>query len=410
MTQSNKQNPQSAGDIDLSFGVNGEVKLTEGSIRAVTDDGEGLILAVWIDEETQLHRVLSDGSKDLTFGDNGVVKCQFEKDEDARPEQLIRQADGKFLLVGSSIRTHFLWRTAVSRFHPNGRPDLEYGTKIFPYPYDPDSVRFYPHRPVACLQADGKLLVSSGYRVDDVDGRPIYEAGRLHRLDVNGLSDRGFGIDGQIEIRIKGQDTRIEGIGALPDAKIVVSATLDRVKDDTSNARISVACLESNGKLDQTFADGGYWEAKNYSSSAKMTVDDDKIILLGTEKRDGAAVSTFSMFKLMPDGKPDPTFNDGAPLPIDVGEGRLFPVTVMHSKQRIVALVYRFDGDIWIHVMRVHNRGELDLDFGGAGSIKLGPGDASDGIVQGNSGRIILAADCGSYTTKKEPTVIGILS
>ncbi|WP_434684789.1 delta-60 repeat domain-containing protein [Pseudomonas sp. R4-75] len=280
--------PRNAGGIDLSFGKEGFVEGTSGdSVRAITEHLGAIVYAEWSGDDIRLCRLHADGSVDSNFGQNGAVRWRFESGQRAAPEQLISQPDGKILLLGRTIddRDPFIWRAAVSRFHPNGSPDLIFGTPILPYPYDPEEVSLTTHVPVFAQQTDGKLLITTGYSVIDAQGTSLFEAGRITRLESTGVTDSGFGVQGEIEVRINGQDTRIESVGLLSsefDESIVVSARVDRIRNSSANQTMGVACFKLTGLLDQTFAAHGYWEALPGTTLSKMLIDSDKIMCLGT--------------------------------------------------------------------------------------------------------------------------------
>ena len=406
-----KSSPRNPGEVDPSFGANGLIEIPEGDqVRAIMEDNDALIYAVWRGRETWLYRVFKDGAADHSFGEQGLVKWSFETGENASPEQLIRQPDGKFLLIGRSISNGdpFLWRAAVSRFHPNGSPDLIFGTRILPYPFDPDKVHMVVHLPVATLQADGKLLLATGYRVLDTQGYSLREAGRLHRFEADGAPDMTFGIQGQIEVRINGQDTSIEGIGVLTDGSIIVSATIDRGHDGFSNTKMALACLKSNGALSQGFAVSGYWEAERPTRTPRISIKNDQIMVMGIDLGEEGSHLWFS--QLDANGKADPDFNNALPLLVQLPFATSFPMVVLQSETRVIGLVTGYDGAEWACLVGVQDDGSLDLGYGAQGIATLGPGYLRSGALQQTAQRVIVAADMGEFPGKKVPTVIGVLN
>lgn len=407
--------PRKPGDIDRSFGVEGFVEGPLGnSVRALANDRGGFVSAEWAGDDIVLRRLHANGSVDTAFGQNGIVQWNFENGQRAAPEQLISQPDGKFLLLGRTISNSdpMVWRAAVSRFHPNGSPDLVFGTRIIPYPYDPDQVWFVSHLPLAKLQADGKLLVTSGYSALDKHGGGIFEAGRIYRLDSNGAPDLAFGIQGQIEIRIKGQDTKIDSIDLLSDESgeaIVVSATIDRVRETTSHPRAALACFKATGMLNQDFASDGYWEAEHLSFFSTMTIDNDRILCAGTAQIPEHGQALW-ITRLTAQGQADIAFNKGEYLIIRLPVMPIYPTTLMPSDARTIVLMTGTSGDEWVYLLGIREDGSLDPDFADSGISSIGVGQVWAGAIQSDNEGFVVAADLGPYGRKRIPNIIGVLN
>jgi uncharacterized delta-60 repeat protein len=405
--------PRAAGNIDLSFGKEGFVEGTSGySVRAITEHRGAIVYAEWGGDDIRVCRLHADGSVDTDFGQNGAFQWTFEPGHRAAPEQLISQPDGKIVLLGRTIDNDdpFIWRTAVSRFHPNGSPDLVFDTRIVPYPYEPGRVSITTHLPFVALQADGKLLITTGYSVD-AHGSRIFEAGRISRLQSTGATDPSFGIQGQIEVRINGQNTRIEGIGLLSSESgesIVISAMVDRPQDNQANQTIGVACFKSTGLLDQGFAEHGYWEAPPATTMAKMLIDHGRVVCLGT-----AYVPDFGtalwLTRLTAQGEVDPGFNNAVPLTLRLADMPSFPTGLLQAGARLNVLMTGDDnvrGQLYL--LGIREDGSLDLDFGEAGVAHLGSGRVWAGAIQSDNQRLVIAADLPQFDGIYQPTLIGL--
>ena len=76
-----------------------------------------------------LARLSSDGSLDLTFGNQGVVTTDFTPGMNRYDDfgtDVIIQADGRIIAAGST-ETASGWDFAVARYHPDGRLDSSFG-------------------------------------------------------------------------------------------------------------------------------------------------------------------------------------------------------------------------------------------------------------------------------------------
>lgn len=415
MNQSTQRNaPHAAGNIDPSFGEGGFVDGTSGySVRAITEHRGAIVYAEWGGDDIRVCRLHADGSVDTDFGQEGAFQWTFEPERRAAPEQLISQPDGKILLLGRTIDKvdEFIWRTAVSRFHPDGSLDEDFGTRIFPYPYEPGSVSITTHLPFVALQADGKLLITTGYSVD-AQGSRIFEAGRIFRLQSTGVSDPSFGIQGQIEVRINGQNTRIESIGLLSGESgesIAVSAQVDRPQGNYVTKTIGVACFKSTGQLDQGFAVRGYWEAPPGTTLAKMLIDNDRVVCLGT-----AQVPDFGralwLTRLTARGEVDPEFNNAVPLTIRLPHAPSFPTGLLQAGARLNVLMTGDDVRGQLYLLGIREDGSLDLDFGEAGVAHIGSGSVWAGAIQSDNERLVIAADLAQFDGINKPTLIGLLN
>lgn len=414
MTAQAKKTPKKAGELDESFAEMGLINIpggSHGSTRCVVESSQGkLVYVVYQGRFCWLRRAMADGSPDPEFGQQeGVTKWQFEANTDARPTQLLAQADGKLLLIGSTGSDPFMRRTAVTRFNENGTPDLIFGTKILPFPVDPvpPEHALTTPAPVGCIGADGRLLLASGYLLNSYDGSFRKEEGLLQRYDATGEPDVEFGT---LKVRFNGEDSRIQSVDVLPDNRIVVFGSLDRPNQGQSHSRSALACYTPKGELDRTFAMDGYWEADEYSYFGDMQVHDDKVIF--SSSRTIGDVVYLAVNRLLADGSVDLSFNSGEAVLINLDVPSVVPMSIaVQSDRKIVVAGYTFDGvQQTLFWLRVSEAGVLDVDFADQGVSRHADGYLSDGIVQRESGRIIFAADLGPYTQEKYPKVIGVQS
>ncbi|MEP7038942.1 MAG: hypothetical protein ABI891_11440, partial [Acidobacteriota bacterium] len=126
------------GTLDTSFGTNGIVdlplntsdeKLNDFIIQPngkliVVGDHYGSFPAVF-----SVFRYNADGTRDITFGTNGVIPTQFPAGSDfASAEHVVLQPDGKIVVLGSTILNSQVDKVALARYNADGTLDTSFGT------------------------------------------------------------------------------------------------------------------------------------------------------------------------------------------------------------------------------------------------------------------------------------------
>lgn len=350
----------SPGELDTAFADNGifNVPVARGSTRSmVADEQGGVILAVWATPEIQLYRIHSDGTQDMQFGQNGVVRWFFAPGINSRPVQLMLQPDGKIILLGQVGDDIFSQETALTRFNRGGSPDLIFGNKII-------SGR-NTWQPAGCLQTDGKILVLVRIPMADNSG----ERTLLYRLLTNGEVDQEFGGQGFIEVSFNDEESGGAAVGVAEDGKILVGGNVDRT--NPVRRSMAVARYFPGGGLDSSFGAGGYWESESYNTMQRMIFSGDSIVCVG-DNLDSLNSYHASIAKLTKDGKSDPTFNNGNIVIIDIPSSS--PGTagvdcqgvVMQSDNKIIVGGNEGAEDtaFWL---RLQPDGSLDSQFGNEG-------------------------------------------
>ena len=155
------------GNIDSSFGTNGSAaakQLFIGSPRqciAVQTDGKIAIGGSTNNDSTKFGviRFLSNGQRDISFGNNGFVYTSFAK-WFADVTAITAEADGKLIAVGNI--TNFQpgnFGFAAARFSSNGSLDNSFGTNGKISRMDPT---FRINATGIGFQPDGKIIIA-GY-------------------------------------------------------------------------------------------------------------------------------------------------------------------------------------------------------------------------------------------------------
>jgi uncharacterized delta-60 repeat protein len=152
---------QSDGSLDLTFGQNGKVITTLGWIDvalsvAVQTDGKIIVAGLTQDDMGEMDfailRYQENGMLDSSFGINGVVITDFGGQDWANSVKL--QNDGKILVAGSTYQ-NYNTDFAICRYHTNGILDYSFGvngkvtTDFWGFGDEANDMR---------LQPDGKIL------------------------------------------------------------------------------------------------------------------------------------------------------------------------------------------------------------------------------------------------------------
>ncbi|MHC8395121.1 NHL repeat-containing protein [Pseudomonas sp. LB3P93] len=396
-SQSNSNSFVNAGELDPAFALEGifNVPSGPGSIRSIIADGDdAFVLAAWVNKECWLYRVFSNGTQDLQFGQNGVAKWSFSPGLDSLPEQLLRQSDGKFLLIGKVGEDVFKRQTALTRFNRNGSPDLIFGNKIF------SSADLMTSS--ICLQTDGKILVLP-YGSGSSDERKVV----LFRLQSNGETDLEFGNKGFIEFQFNDQSSQGVSMAVMDDGNIVVGGTVSGPSGSGEIAK-AVARFLPDGVLDSSFGQSGCWESENSNKMQKMIVHENSIICVGLNMAGGyfACVS-----KVTQEGAYDPTFNNGQTVVVNIEAD--IPAFFVGCR----AVVVQADGCIvaageagnvergfWLRLLP---DGNPDAGFGRNGVFNYQqPSLVFELMAQTNDQRILAAVDLMS--PERTPHVFGI--
>lgn len=191
--------------LDSTFGKGGIVKdvYTNDKFKTPTDvvlqpDGKIIVTGEFIG------RYKHDGTPDSSFGGVGLIRTSnFTTPNDAYATSVVLQNDKKII-----VTTYSPTGSSVLRILPDGTPDSSFGAF--------GVARLCCGNAVCCvLQTDGKIVIGS---------EGIYSA-IAARLNLNGSIDSTFGGKGFVETRTGIYQGHVEGIGVLPDGRVVIGGT-----------------------------------------------------------------------------------------------------------------------------------------------------------------------------------------
>jgi uncharacterized delta-60 repeat protein len=264
------------GALDTTFGAGGRVYIEfadAGGVPrpwdiVVQPDGKPII-GGWLAPNTwgfNLVRLRTDGSRDTSFGTNGVAVGGGEANKkrvDVRDIHLL--PDGRILAAGNGTDE---WddTIAVGRFTAQGVLDSTFGD---------DGIRLVGPQPfggalgaLIDVGPDGKIVLASQ------GNRCLCEpTAMLAKLNANGSTDRDFGIGGLVYRAIANGEVRMNGLEILRNGEIVVSTSSAYGGKNWSSLLLNFL---PDGQVDSTFGNNGlsYISQMNVGTIVYGTGDD----------------------------------------------------------------------------------------------------------------------------------------
>lgn len=294
------------GSFDNTFGAGGKISIDVARIDQVFDAGlsaDGKILlagatTVGNSLDFLLMQLTSEGERDASFGNNGVVTVDFSGRNDTAFALAI-QPDGKIILAGTT-GTYYdpIADFALVRFLPDGSLDSSFGS---------GQVRTQVsiwNKDVAksvVVQPDGKII-AGGYAFMSTPDDAV-----LVRYNPDGTLDASFGSGGiAIENWSGGSDyDAIEDIELLPDNKIIACGK--------SGHYAAAGRYNSDGSLDTTFGTNGISSGPGDILNSIEQLEDGHILTSG---RSGLHAL---IMRINSDGTLDSTFDEDGILLLDQG-------------------------------------------------------------------------------------------
>jgi len=245
-----------AGSLDPTFATNGKFVYDNGfndlfHCTAIQEDQKIIAAGVSYDAAytatAKVFRFMPDGSIDTDFATDGVFS--YSLNNEANINDVVIKDNGKIILVGSTT-DYSNYKILILQLNDDGTLDNTFGTNgVVVQKISPASGPYEDFGYAVTLQSDGKILVAG--RSDDLsyNGVPV-----VVRFNENGTLDTSFGTDGVAGITVTGIDNVFDCIALQEDGKIVVSGHYEL---GLQYFGMLVARFDSNGTLDDSFADDG---------------------------------------------------------------------------------------------------------------------------------------------------------
>ncbi len=385
-----------AGALDQSFGTNGIVvetpSLFNDDVRAITvqDDGKfligGYIQNSFTSWDFGLIRFNDDGTKDLTFGNNGTVITPIENQSEGNA--LAIQNDGKIVMCGASD-----WHINLARYSASGAIDNslgQNGTIIT------DISGYYSELCTAIdIQNDGKILLAGYAQHNSNDNSYIV----LLRYNVDGTLDNSFGTNGIVV----GTEGESYDMTVQDDGKIILCGT--------SNSNLALWRYNADGSVDNSFGSNGLVLTPfgNSAIGKAMSIVDNNKILVGGHAHTGFLTNAFLLSQYNSDGTPDNTFGTNGIANAIVGTSSQTKAMAITDNGSIFLAGAANNGATSsnLALAKFESDGSLDLNFGDNGTvitqISSTTSQANDMAIHDN-GRLLLAGHF--YNTDNQDLVI----
>jgi len=432
---------QQPGDLDLTFGMGGQVLtkiLTEidpadwyaefptTESMLVQPDGKILVCGRFMDDAisewfgTFIVRYMPDGTLDTSFGDNGKVVLSPPSPPipiggDAYGYQSVGadmalQPDGKIVLIGQGANGEAI---LVQRYTTSGQLDTTFGTSGTTFVQGTADEKGTS----IAVQPDGKI-VGLGSDFEQL-GAPYRSSFLLFRLNADGSPDTSFGLAGTGKVFSKNGYGGAEVL-LQPDGKVlVVGGSLLTSYDEP--ARTLLARFNLDGSPDASFGTDGLvtHQVNNMNSATSVAAlqADGKIVVAGymfpIEVPDTHPIpgSQSYVARYNPDGSPDTGFGTDGVVAFERSFESSTNTVLLQTNGKIVVT-----GGPDFTVIRLHSDGTLDpgFDSGGrtvfpinAGGVNHVYGYATNGALQPD-GKILVTGMFGIYDTVSHKGIKGI--
>lgn len=325
------------GELDLSFGNAGIVSTHFGfgddflNDLAIGDDDS--IVAVGrafggVNDDLAVARYHSDGSLDLAFGSNGLVRTDLQPGSPNTYDNgnaLLLQTDGKIVVVGE---THTNCKNILARYLPDGQLDKSFGTAgtgivIIRFSGNHDTLN------AVAFSTSGQIITAGTI----ADGRDFAAT----RLSKDGILDTTIGVNGIVILNMGAVD-KVSSVGVRPDGKILISG----YTGSTTNQSMIALQLLPSGALDTGWASGGSRIVKLDSSKAGLDrihraelLPDGSLLAVG-QAREGNYLFS-AVLRLTAEGSLDSGFGSGGLVAMSINSD---------SNEALYGLVRR--GSNWV--------------------------------------------------------------
>jgi uncharacterized delta-60 repeat protein len=325
------------GELDSSFAPGPQLTVKQSPLEdefdlAVSPDGKPVIAAYGGGEAgLVVARLGLDGHLDSSFGNGGIASA---------PEKLISQVrgvpkvavqpDGKVLVaIQGGFEGEGQERPIeIVRFTVSGQLDPEFGDGGEARPLLPTQAK--PTK--IFVGANGAITIPVPYCC--LGGTPLYGEGfSVARLQPSGQFDPSWAGDGSLFFPTPGAQGSVEAAAPTADGGLLLSY---EASTETVSTVGNVIKLTPEGALDPSFGNGGSLRLFNRVGSVNPVdlTADGKGRLVGV----GGGGGRIAVFRLLPDGGKDRTFNGGERVVVPYGGGGETKYMVgIQSNGRIIA-------------------------------------------------------------------------
>ncbi len=351
------------------------------SLATPLPDGSTLLFGFGTAGSELLHiaKIGPNGTIDRTFGTGGVASLSAPNSGrySFQASQVLRQADGKLLLVSSAQPPGSpplsLFQLRVTRLNADATLDRSYGIEGTAMTSVDESCG--RDCATAALQPDGALVLTgtTGAFAQPPATPNLHWA--VTRLTPSGTVDRGFGSDGIATIAAAGS-TRGFNV-AIGGAGTIVASSQSQLG---TTSKLLLTRLTSSGAPDATFAGGTPVDVPLLPGFQMLALDDGSIVLHGNAP--GSSTESISspgrLVRYSASGAPDTAFGSGGYVDLgnEIHVTQLLPaaghaVLVVGGRGERVNVKLVTPGGTFDPSLGGRQGHDLALPFGGGGSSFL---------------------------------------
>ncbi len=398
------------GSVNTSFGINGykATPVVGGNLHIYTATlapGNKILVGGgghWNPSNSQLVRLNPDCTLDTSFNHSGAIICRQNVPDSSSMVitnydkeyfmKIIVQPDGKIIVAGKYEHDYYGYHLGITlfRFNDDGTVDNSFGTagKVH-IPLDESMVllsamgqEIYQNKPIDIeLDATGNIIFNN------------CNTGEIMKLLPNGTFDNSFGISGRVTLPVTQQAGWASGLGYYTAARCFNLLTNGQIiVAGCDSAKISLARLNANGTLDNTFGNNGIartWvgpAGANYTEANCIKTQADGKYIVGGQYRyiqDIFGMYTSIVSRFNADGSLDSSFGINGFDTIPAGNSQTADIDelILQPDQKIVGsthypqTIFRYDNSITVNLADVH---------AGPGIFSLYPNPTSSAVVLEN--------------------------
>jgi uncharacterized delta-60 repeat protein len=328
------------GSLDPDFGVGGGTQIVlEGSAFAggIAVDSQGRIVAdAFSAEGGAVIRLLPDGSRDPSFGTNGLVLFTAPGHTSLEVRALVLDAEDRPVVIGDAIDPADGESDAMlARFTTGGTPDGTFGSGGFAF-----SSRDAHSLALFVAERDGSKIAAAGWMTKE-GGAPRAAVFRFNR---HGVPDETFSGDGMAMYRMAPK-TPVEPIGIAvrrSDGEVYVASW-----DTGATWTVGLAAFTGAGAPDPSFGDGDGERVYDPSAFGDVPMDlvrgsNGSLVVSG-----GVSEGLSLLMRVSATGVPDPRFGTGG-VALNADPGGSLAALTFDARGRIVAAGWTGTSDILI--------------------------------------------------------------
>lgn len=303
------------GSLDNSFGDQGSIIMDLGSTEdfafnvVIQTDDKILVVGTsgeFTNRDFSLARFNANGTKDQSFGNNGIVKTNILFDDELYTVAL--QSDGKIVAGGVGNSKGYIFRFLANgildtSFGSSGKVSLQYG----------DITIIHDIK----ILEDGSILAAGQLGGNGADGF-------VAKMNSDGSTNTFFGSNGSYIVNSSNQEY-INTLNCQGDGKILLGGAYGYMSGSNPTVEFLIIRLLPEGILDNSFNSTGKItfsfglnNAFNECNSLILNSNDD-ILAVGYTNNLQQTNSNFAIAKLTSNGKLDLTFGNNGKVINDFG-------------------------------------------------------------------------------------------